>query len=165
MFITLRVTRSAGHHVFMSADESGASGWLRHRTAEEIRVLLARRRMSAAELARRTGIKQSTMARRMTGETAFDLDDLESIATALEVDVTELLPRAVGAGAGAESGLSELKKILASPKSPDRNDHVRVTSRSPVAPQRRGSARPESPVPANRRRPVSVRPPNRPIAA
>jgi transcriptional regulator with XRE-family HTH domain len=78
----------------MSTDESGASGWLRRRTAEEIRVLLARRMMSAAELARRTGMKQSTLARRMTGETAFDLDDLEAIAQALGVAVQELLPSA-----------------------------------------------------------------------
>jgi transcriptional regulator with XRE-family HTH domain len=165
MFITLRVTRSAGHHVSMSTDGSGASGWLRHRTAEEIRVLLARKRMSAAELARRTGIKQSTMARRMTGETAFDLDDLELIATALEVDVTDLLPRTVGAGVGVAREVEELKKILAPPKLPDRSDHVRVTQRSPVAPPRRDSTRPDSSVPATRRRPVSVRPPNRPIAA
>lgn len=66
---------------------------LREHAAEEIRALLARRRMSAAELARRTGIKQSTISRRMTGETAFDLDDLELIAEVLQVEVVDLLPR------------------------------------------------------------------------
>lgn len=125
-------------------------------------MLLARKRMSAAELARRTGIKQSTMARRMTGETAFDLDDLELIAGVLEVEVVELLPRTVGAAAGADS---ELKKNLAAPKLPVRNDHVRVTHGGPIAPPRRDSTRPGSDVPANRRRPVSVRPSNRPMAA
>lgn len=67
-------------------------GRLRERAAEEIRALLARRRISAAELARRTGLKQSTLARRMTGETAFDLDDLELIASVLGVSVAQLLP-------------------------------------------------------------------------
>lgn len=47
--------------------------------------------MSAAELARRTGIKQSTMSRRMTGETAFDLDDLEVIAATLGIKVRDLI--------------------------------------------------------------------------
>jgi transcriptional regulator with XRE-family HTH domain len=83
----------------MSDMAMAVRGSLRERTAEEIRVLLARRRMSAAELARRTGMKQSTMARRMTGETAFDLDDLEAIANVLGVAVIDLLPGAAqGAG-------------------------------------------------------------------
>ncbi|GGK89547.1 hypothetical protein GCM10012284_24340 [Mangrovihabitans endophyticus] len=71
----------------------GARGRLREHVAEEIRVLLARKRMSGSELARRTGIKQSTMSRRMTGETAFDMDDLEAIAAVLEVEVADLLPK------------------------------------------------------------------------
>jgi transcriptional regulator with XRE-family HTH domain len=80
----------------MSEMAMAVRGRLRVRTAEEIRVLLARRRISAAELARRTGMKQSTLARRMTGETAFDLDDLELIADVLGVTVTELLPQFSG---------------------------------------------------------------------
>lgn len=76
-------------------------GSLREQAAEEIRVLLARRRVSAAELARRTGMKQSTLARRMTGEIAFDLDDLELIANALGVPVADLLPRSARAGTEA----------------------------------------------------------------
>ncbi|MFG2054802.1 helix-turn-helix domain-containing protein [Micromonospora sp. NPDC048930] len=76
----------------MSDTATTVRGRLREQTAEEIRVLLARRRISAAELARRAGMKQSTLARRMTGEIAFDLDDLEAIADVLDVSVTELLP-------------------------------------------------------------------------
>lgn len=157
------MTRLAGHHVSMGTEENGASGWLRRRTSEEIRVLLARRMMSAAELARRTGITQSTMSRRMTGETAFDLDDLEVIASVLEVDVTELLPRAVGAGAGApeSSGPNRRYGPTALPVTARR----RVASRvSPIGPGRRDSTRPVSAVPANKRRPQLVRPSNRPIA-
>lgn len=64
-------------------------------------MLLARRRVSAAQLARMTGMKQSTLARRMTGEIAFDLDDLELIANALGVSVADLLPGSVRGGVEA----------------------------------------------------------------
>lgn len=40
-------------------------------------------------------MKQSTLARRMTGEIAFDLDDLEAIANVLGVPVISLLPAAL----------------------------------------------------------------------
>jgi transcriptional regulator with XRE-family HTH domain len=59
--------------------------------------------MSAAELARRTGIKTSTMSRRMTGETAFDLDDLEVIARELGVSVKDLI-----AGEGEQTTAAKL---------------------------------------------------------
>lgn len=82
----------------MSDERTPTRGRLREHVAEEIRVILARKRMSGAELARRTGIKQSTISRRMTGETAFDMDDLEIIAEVLEVDVADLMPRMARAG-------------------------------------------------------------------
>jgi len=47
--------------------------------------------MSAAELSRRTGLKQPYVSRRMTGEIAFDLDDLEVIARELGVKVADLI--------------------------------------------------------------------------
>lgn len=89
------MTRLAGHAVAMSETGTVRRGQLREGTAEEIRVLLARRRISAAELARRAGMKQSTLARRMTGEIAFDLDDLEVIADVLGVTILDLLPSAM----------------------------------------------------------------------
>lgn len=76
----------------MSEQTTPPRGRLREHVAEELRVLLARRKMSGAELARRTGIKQSTMSRRMTGETAFDMDDLEVIASVLDIQVSDLFP-------------------------------------------------------------------------
>ncbi|AYF29265.1 hypothetical protein CSH63_17695 [Micromonospora tulbaghiae] len=79
----------------MSEMATMTQGRLRERAAEEIRVLLARKRMSATELARRAGMKQSTLARRMTGEVAFNLDELELIADALNVPVLSLLPAAL----------------------------------------------------------------------
>lgn len=75
----------------MSDNPTAPPQRLRERAAEEIRVILARRRMSAAELARRAGLKQPYVSRRMTGETAFDLDDLEVIANALGVKVSDLI--------------------------------------------------------------------------
>lgn len=66
---------------------------LRERAAEEIRVLLARRKISGSELARKVGVTQPYISRRLNGEVAFDLDDLERIAAVLDVDVTDLIPR------------------------------------------------------------------------
>ena len=68
---------------------------LRETTAEEIRTVLARRRMSGVHLAQLIGRSQSYVSRRLTGETPFDLDDVERIADALEVEVVDLLPRGV----------------------------------------------------------------------
>jgi len=68
---------------------------LREETAGELRALLARRRVSASELARRLDWKQSYMARRIDGRVALDLDDLQAIARAMEISVLELLPRSV----------------------------------------------------------------------
>ena len=64
---------------------------MRERVAEEIRVLLARRRMSASELARQAGMTQPYISRRLTGEIAFDVDDLDKIAVALGVKPADLL--------------------------------------------------------------------------
>lgn len=62
--------------------------------AEEIRALLARRRMSASDLARKTGMTQRAISRRLTGEKVIDVDDLHLIAQALDVELVALLPRA-----------------------------------------------------------------------
>lgn len=64
----------------------------REAVAEEIRAALARRRMSASALARKLGKSQTYVWRRLSGETAFDTDDLEAIAAALSVTVVDLLP-------------------------------------------------------------------------
>lgn len=63
------------------------------RVAEEIRVLLTRRRMSGRKLAEALGVSQSAMSARLTGVTPIDLNDLERIAGILNVEVTDLLPR------------------------------------------------------------------------
>ncbi len=67
---------------------------MREQIAEEIRVLLARRKMSASELARRMGVTQPYISRRLTADTPLDVDDLAKIADALGVHILDLLPRA-----------------------------------------------------------------------
>jgi transcriptional regulator with XRE-family HTH domain len=64
--------------------------------AEEIRALLARRRLSASDLARMTGLTQRAISRRLTGEKVIDADDLERIAAVLGVDYRDLLPVRAG---------------------------------------------------------------------
>jgi DNA-binding Xre family transcriptional regulator len=64
--------------------------------AEEIRALLARRRLSASDLARMTGLTQRAISRRLTGEKVIDADDLQRFAEALEVDYRDLLPQRDG---------------------------------------------------------------------
>ena len=67
---------------------------LNEQVAEEIRVMLARRNISASELARRTGMTQRSISRRITGEKSIDMQDLEQIAVVLGVSVSDLLPKA-----------------------------------------------------------------------
>ena len=74
------------------ADNSTRTMRLSDQVAEEIRVLLVRRRRSASDLARQIGMTQPYLSRRLTGEVALDLDDLQRIAHALDVDVRDLLP-------------------------------------------------------------------------
>lgn len=57
----------------------------------EIRRLLDERGLSGRELARRTGIPQSSIAKKLNDRHPFDVDDLQAIAGVLEVDVTDLL--------------------------------------------------------------------------
>lgn len=117
---------------------------MRQRVAEEIRVLLARRRISGSELARRVGVTQSHMSRRLTGETAFDVDDLERIADALGVEVASLLPAPPGALPTRGSGSANRRR--------DRRD-AHASSVIGVT------------IPAGRVRPQASRPPSYPRAA
>lgn len=66
---------------------------LSERVAEEIRALIARRRKSGRQLAAELGVSQTWMSTRLNGATPIDLNDLEKIATILNVEVSDLLPR------------------------------------------------------------------------
>lgn len=57
----------------------------------KVRAELAYRRVSRSELARRTGISPTSMARRLSGEVVLNLEEVEEIADALEVPPERLL--------------------------------------------------------------------------
>ncbi len=65
---------------------------LRQAIAEAVRVEMARRRWSQRTLAEATGLSQSYIARRMTGQMPWTTDDLEQIASAMSVSLSALLP-------------------------------------------------------------------------
>lgn len=73
--------------------------------AEEVRALMARRRMSGVQVAKAIGRSQAYMWRRLSGETAFDIDDLEALARVLDVDVTSLFPTQMTAYAQSGGGM------------------------------------------------------------
>lgn len=107
----------------MTDNTPPARGRLREHVAEEIRVLLARRKMSATQLARLTGLKQSSLSRRMTGETAFDMDDLELIADALGITVTDLMPQQANASADPNRRLPQVSRLAAPDTTRTRTTH------------------------------------------
>ena len=60
--------------------------------AAQIRVVLDEADVSGAELARRMGVTQSYVARRLLGKTPFAVAELLRIAELLGVPATRLLP-------------------------------------------------------------------------
>lgn len=96
------------------------------RVAEEIRVLLTRRRMSGRKLAEALGVSQSAMSARLTGVTPIDLNDLEKIAAILNVEVLDLLPRGVEGRTVVVSGEPRRSTTVANhtrPKRPPLTGH------------------------------------------
>lgn len=76
------------------------AGRLSDRVVEAVRVEMARRRVTQTKLADLTGLTQAYISRRMTGETPFDVDDLDKVAVALGVPVATFFtpaPAAVSA--------------------------------------------------------------------
>jgi transcriptional regulator with XRE-family HTH domain len=69
---------------------------LSDRVAEEIRVVLARRRVRQSQLARELGVSEQWISVRLLGKQPIDLNDLARIAEALGVQVTDLIPRTDG---------------------------------------------------------------------
>ena len=117
---------------------------LRELVAGELRATLARKRISAAELARRLGWSQTYMARRVDGRAAIDMDDLEAIANVLQMPVTALLP--------ARFPLNDR-----SPASPVRTTlEPRPALTRPKGRPVNAATRPASSGPPTRRRPVRI---------
>lgn len=71
--------------------------------AEEIRALMARRKMSGRDLAAQLGVSPSWISYRLSGKQPIDLNDMASIAHALGVGVHQLLPAPDIAARAAEA--------------------------------------------------------------
>lgn len=63
----------------------------RERVATRLRMELARRQMSGADLARLAGWARATTARRLSGETDIPTSDLLHVARVLDVTVATLI--------------------------------------------------------------------------
>lgn len=97
--------------------------------------MLARRRMSASELARQIEVTQPYISRRLTGEIAFDVDDLAKIADVLGFEVQLTPPQAEGRVLviGGERKRPEIKPwFLSGSKSTGPNGHPKRTSPDPA---------------------------------
>ena len=71
---------------------SGTPTGLRERVVVAVRVEMARQGITQTRLAELTGLSQAYISRRMTGDTALDIDDLDKIATALQVPAAAFFP-------------------------------------------------------------------------
>lgn len=59
--------------------------------AERVGEMINKTGVTVVWLCEATGIPRSTMIRRLNGHTAFDLNELDRIAQALRIPVTDLL--------------------------------------------------------------------------
>jgi transcriptional regulator with XRE-family HTH domain len=140
--------------------------------AEEIRALMARRKVSGRELSAKLGVSPSWISYRLSGKQPIDVNDLLRIANVLGVGVHDLLPppeiaaRATepteqpakaGVGGARGSSLSD-KYLYGSLSRSDEGDDDRKATPPPIGPGRTDPVRPMSAVPARHRRPQPTRP-------
>lgn len=89
-----------------------ATGDLRARVAEEVRALMARRRINGVQLSKEIGRSNMYLSRRLNGSTPFDVDDLEALARIFGVPVTTLFGLNTG---GMTGSTNEIKLITSAP--------------------------------------------------
>jgi DNA-binding Xre family transcriptional regulator len=65
---------------------------LSDKVAEEIRAMMARKRVNGTELARRLGVSKMWVSDRLRGNQEIGLNDLDRIAAVLGVTVADLMP-------------------------------------------------------------------------
>ncbi len=65
--------------------------------AANIRAELGRQNKTRAALAREMGVTEMWLSRRVNAQTPFTVDDLATIAAALDVPMADLLPEAASA--------------------------------------------------------------------
>lgn len=102
--------------------------------------MLTRRRVSGRKLAEQLGVSPSWISYRLTGAQPIDLNDLERIAAALNVEVVDLLPRAteghsvISVGAPQEKITRAYPRLTKQPTPPGRptRTHQHSSSRRTV---------------------------------
>lgn len=67
---------------------------LRRAVASEVRVAMVRREITGAVLAQALGKSEAYVSRRLAGDIAFDVDDLEVVCETLQVKVADLMGHA-----------------------------------------------------------------------
>ena len=61
--------------------------------AEEVRVEMARQRVTGRQIAELLGISENTLSHRLAGRYEFRASELDKIARYLNVPITNLIPR------------------------------------------------------------------------
>ena len=75
--------------------------------ATEIRAEAGRQRITKRAHALAAGVAHSTANRKLNGEVAIDLDDLEAFARVLRIEPGELVARAYSAALAAATGTDD----------------------------------------------------------
>lgn len=122
-----------------------SSDSLNAHVAGEIRAELARRRMTARELADRLNVKRMWVQYRLTETTPIHLDDLQRIADALELDLRDLLPARTRGGGTTNARYRQTAVTApgyADPTLTDRPPTYRLNDRSPAVADTRRTRRP-----------------------
>lgn len=70
----------------------------------EVRAEMGRQRVNASELGRVVGPNQQYWSRRLTGHTAFDIDDLAALSSVLQVPMSRFIPDVVAPGPDPKPG-------------------------------------------------------------
>lgn len=116
---------------------------MRERVAEEVRALIGRRKTNPTALARRLGMTQPYLQRRVAGEIPFDVDDLGLIAAEFNVSMRDLMPREVTSPSQSVTGAEPIvashlvpaqrRKMTIPPASSRPNGRLSVRSAVPSA--------------------------------
>ena len=87
----------------MTITQSGSNPVLSSQVAAEIRAWMGRREIRQTQLAASLGVTDQWLSMRLKGRTPIDLNELQRIAWALDVQVVDLLP-----GAARQAGPTTL---------------------------------------------------------
>lgn len=133
----------------MSTEVAGPRSSLSVDVAEEIRALMGRRQINKAEMARRLHVSEVWIGRRLNGKLPINLNELQSIAQVLGVQVADLLPP----GARLNLGYDPLAERLIPRGKP--------VNRRPRGRPSRAPQQPASPERPRQRRPAPIASPTR----